>query len=49
MMLAVAPVTIGQGTPFFKATPETRGHGTHTWAKFWKQDLVELIARSERH
>lgn len=31
-----------------KATPETRGHGTHTWAKFWKQDLVELIARSER-
>jgi homoserine O-acetyltransferase len=31
-----------------KATPETRGHGTHTWAKLWKQELVELLARSER-
>lgn len=30
-----------------QATPETRGHGTHTWAKFWKKDLVELLARSE--
>ncbi|HVF94820.1 MAG TPA: alpha/beta fold hydrolase [Sphingomonas sp.] len=29
-------------------TAETRGHGTHTWARFWKQDLVELLARSER-
>jgi homoserine O-acetyltransferase len=29
-------------------TAETKGHGTHTWAKFWKADLVELIARSER-
>lgn len=29
-------------------TSETKGHGTHTWAKFWKADLVELIARSER-
>jgi homoserine O-acetyltransferase len=28
-------------------TAETRGHGTHTWARFWKQDLVELLARSE--
>ncbi|MBI1188779.1 MAG: alpha/beta fold hydrolase [Alphaproteobacteria bacterium] len=27
-------------------TPETRGHGTHTWARFWKDDLVELLARS---
>lgn len=27
-------------------TPETRGHGTHTWAKFWKRDLVALLARS---
>ncbi len=26
---------------------ETRGHGTHTWARFWKDDLVELLARSE--
>ena len=27
-------------------TDDTRGHGTHTWAKFWKQDLTELLARS---
>ena len=27
-------------------TPETHGHGTHTWAKFWKADLVELLRRS---
>jgi homoserine O-acetyltransferase len=26
---------------------ETHGHGTHTWAKFWKRDLSELLARSE--
>ncbi len=24
------------------------GHGTHTWASFWKDDLVALLARSER-
>lgn len=30
-----------------QATPQTRGHGTHTAAKFWKQDLIELLARSE--
>ena len=28
-------------------TAETRGHGTHTWAKFWKADLIALLARSE--
>ena len=28
-------------------TPETRGHGTHTWAKFWKGDLIALLARTE--
>jgi homoserine O-acetyltransferase len=28
-------------------SPETHGHGTHTWAAFWKKDLVELLARSE--
>lgn len=28
-------------------TADTRGHGTHTWAVNWKQDLVELLARSE--
>jgi homoserine O-acetyltransferase len=27
-------------------TANTRGHGTHTWAVNWKQDLVELLARS---
>lgn len=27
-------------------TVETRGHGTHTWARFWKRDLVALLARS---
>ena len=28
-------------------TAETHGHGTHTCAKFWKQDLSELLARSK--
>ena len=27
-------------------TAETRGHGTHTWAKFWKADLISLLERS---
>jgi len=34
----------------FRLIPEssdTHGHGTHTWAKFWKKDLSELLARSE--
>lgn len=26
------------------ASPETRGHSTHTWAKFWKDDLAKLMA-----
>jgi len=26
---------------------ETRGHGTHTWARFWKADLAELLSRTE--
>ena len=26
---------------------ETHGHGTHTWAKFWKADLSALLARSQ--
>jgi len=25
-------------------TIETKGHGTHTWAKFWKDDLAKLMA-----
>jgi homoserine O-acetyltransferase len=38
-------------TARFRLIPEsaeTHGHGTHTWAKFWKADLIELLARSER-
>jgi homoserine O-acetyltransferase len=34
----------------FRLIPEsadTHGHGTHTWAKFWRKDLSELLARSE--
>jgi homoserine O-acetyltransferase len=27
-------------------TADTRGHGTHTWAQFWKQDLADLLART---
>jgi len=27
------------------ASPETRGHGTHTWAKFWKDDLAKLMTQ----
>ncbi|HEY7005882.1 MAG TPA: hypothetical protein VH392_05300, partial [Sphingomicrobium sp.] len=33
----------------FRLIPEsadTHGHGTHTWANFWKRDLAELLARS---
>ena len=25
-----------------------KGHGTHTWAVFWKDDLIDLLARTER-
>jgi homoserine O-acetyltransferase len=28
-------------------TAETHGHGTHTWAKFWKADLSALLERSK--
>ena len=34
----------------FRLIPEsadTHGHGTHTWARFWKADLSALLARSE--
>jgi homoserine O-acetyltransferase len=30
-----------------KATDQTRGHGTHTWARFWKDELVALLERTE--
>ena len=26
------------------ASSETKGHGTHTWGKFWKNDLAKLLA-----
>jgi len=26
---------------------DTRGHGTHTWARFWKNELIDLLARTE--
>jgi homoserine O-acetyltransferase len=26
--------------------PDTHGHGTHTWAAFWKNDLADLLKRS---
>lgn len=25
-------------------SPETKGHGTHTWARFWKNELAKLMA-----
>ncbi|MES3043454.1 alpha/beta fold hydrolase [Sphingomonas faeni] len=28
-------------------TADTRGHGTHTSARFWKRDLVDLLRRTE--
>ena len=28
------------------ASSETKGHGTHTWAKFWKDDLAKLLAET---
>jgi homoserine O-acetyltransferase/O-succinyltransferase len=34
----------------FRLIPEsdqTRGHGTHSWARFWKADLAELLAKTE--
>ncbi|MBU1538234.1 MAG: alpha/beta fold hydrolase [Alphaproteobacteria bacterium] len=27
-------------------SPDGKGHGTHTWAVFWTQDLIDLLARS---
>lgn len=27
------------------ASADTKGHGTHTWAKFWKADLARLLAQ----
>jgi homoserine O-acetyltransferase len=30
-----------------QATPDTHGHGTHTWAVFWKDQLAALLKRSQ--
>ena len=27
------------------ASTETKGHGTHSWAKFWKDELAKLLAQ----
>jgi len=29
------------------ASAETRGHGTHTWARFWQAELIDLLRRTE--
>jgi homoserine O-acetyltransferase len=29
------------------ASVDTRGHGSHTWAKLWKRELIDLLARTE--
>jgi homoserine O-acetyltransferase len=29
------------------ATAETRGHSTHTWARFWRAELMDLLRRTE--
>jgi homoserine O-acetyltransferase/O-succinyltransferase len=29
-------------------SPETRGHGSHTVAKLWKEELVALLRESEK-
>ena len=31
------------------ASPETHGHGTHTWAVFWQEYLKQLLASSGSH
>jgi homoserine O-acetyltransferase len=30
-----------------RETGDTRGHSTHTWARFWRQELIDLLARTE--
>ena len=47
--LAGALVARVKGAKFvlIPAGPETRGHGTHTWAALWKQHLIALLAATE--
>lgn len=43
-----APRIANGGYRLIPNSPGGKGHGTHTWASFWKADLIELLARSER-
>lgn len=36
------------GTFVLLQNPETHGHGTHTWAVFWKQYLQQLMGKTKR-
>jgi homoserine O-acetyltransferase len=29
-----------------RETSDTRGHSTHSWARFWRQELIDLLART---
>jgi len=41
---------IGQGQfVLIPLSPDSHGHGTHTWAKFWQEKLAHLLAISEPH
>ncbi len=53
----INPPVLGIAEPAAKRMPKARfrlipaskdgkGHGTHTWAKFWKADLIDLLTRS---
>ena len=46
--LAQAEVKRVKGGKFvlIPCRPDTHGHGTHTWAVFWKTDLADLLKRS---
>jgi homoserine O-acetyltransferase len=39
---------IKNGTFILLESPETHGHGTHTWAIFWKQYLQQLLEKTTR-
>ena len=43
---AIARIGANARFRLIEESPETRGHGTHTWAAHWKQDLMDLLARS---
>ena len=45
MLVGILTMLMGVGGGFIliPASKDTKGHGTHTWAKFWKRDLVKLM------